>query len=348
MHSKKLDGLPPPPSGQNGWPWTKQTEPLPSTMPDGSPWPKVSVVTPSYNQGQFIEETIRSVLLQGYPNLEYIVIDGGSTDGSVDIIRKYEPWLAHWTSEPDQGQSHAINKGLERATGSILGWLNSDDVLLPGTVSRAVSRLHQARQVDVVYGSVNRIDSHGRRIPTPILPRDVERFNKQTALTDNLVNSAGAFWRQAIMDRVGLLDQSLHYVMDYDLWLRMVMADGTFHRLPKPPVANFRVADHAKTVSQLEDSALEALTVLDLLCNEPSLATKLDLSPRELKRQLRWASANNKLRAFYGCVRKGKPGQALKWLFGAARLHPRVVLQKKWFDLAIARVVREVNSRRVS
>jgi len=103
-------------------------------MPDGQPWPRISIVTPSYNQGQFIEETIRSVLLQGYPDLEYIIVDGASTDCSVDIIRRYEPWLAHWESEPDRGQSHAINKGLDRTTGSVAAYLNSDDLYLPGAL----------------------------------------------------------------------------------------------------------------------------------------------------------------------------------------------------------------------
>jgi hypothetical protein len=119
MTPARLTELPPPPSDENtgwpktGWPWTEETPPVPPLMANGAPWPRISIVTPSYNQGAFIEETIRSVLLQGYPNLEYVILDGGSSDDSTSIIRKYEPWLAHWASERDRGQAHAINKGLD-------------------------------------------------------------------------------------------------------------------------------------------------------------------------------------------------------------------------------------------
>jgi glycosyltransferase involved in cell wall biosynthesis len=131
MRCPRLAELPSPPAGKTGWPWTVETPQLPAARPDGTPWPRISIVTPSYNQGQFIEETIRSVLLQGYPDLEYIVIDGGSTDGAIDIIRKYAPWLAYWTSERDDGQVGAINAGMSQASGSLLNWINSDDLLLP-------------------------------------------------------------------------------------------------------------------------------------------------------------------------------------------------------------------------
>ncbi|MFN6460354.1 MAG: glycosyltransferase family 2 protein [Nostoc sp. DedVER02] len=135
MSCPTLNELPPPPLGKTGWPWTEGTRPLPPKMPDGSEWPKISIVTPNYNYGHFLEETIRSVLLQGYPNLEYIVVDGLSTDNSVEIIKKYEPWLTYWESEKDQGQSNAINKGFKKVTGSILNWLNSDDALMPNALN---------------------------------------------------------------------------------------------------------------------------------------------------------------------------------------------------------------------
>ena len=127
-----LQDLPAPPEGKTGWPWTEQTEVLPDKMPDGSDWPRISIVTPNYNYGHFIEETIRSILLQGYPNLEYIIIDGASTDNSIEIIKKYEKWVSYWVSEKDTGQSNAINKGLERCTGEFFNWINSDDSPIQG------------------------------------------------------------------------------------------------------------------------------------------------------------------------------------------------------------------------
>ena len=152
MHCPTLAELPPPLAGKTGWPWTVETPPLPPARPDGSPWPRISIVTPSYNQGQFIEETIRSILLQGYPDLEYIIIDGGSTDQSVDIIKKYEPWLAYWVSEKDRGQAHAINKGLSLCKGRIFNWVNSDDYLAQEALQ--VIANHFCPGTDVVSGSV--------------------------------------------------------------------------------------------------------------------------------------------------------------------------------------------------
>src|ERR1700747_491647 len=130
MRCPQLNDLPEPPPGKKGWPWTEESTALPSS--DEQQGPRITVVTPSFNQGTFLEETIRSVLLQGYPDLEYIVLDGGSTDNSVDILRNYDRQLTNWVSERDRGQTHAINKGLARATGDIAAYLNSDDLYLPG------------------------------------------------------------------------------------------------------------------------------------------------------------------------------------------------------------------------
>jgi glycosyltransferase involved in cell wall biosynthesis len=149
--SPTLEELPDPPDGKTGWPWTEQGDPLPKTRPDGSPWPKISIVTPSYNQGQFIEETIRSVLLQGYPNLEYIVMDGGSDDNTIEILERYDPWIDRWVSKDDGGQANAINKGLSQARGKVAAYLNSDDMYLPGALNH-VGKTYAEEEFDVFVG----------------------------------------------------------------------------------------------------------------------------------------------------------------------------------------------------
>ena len=125
------------------------------------PWPKLSVIIAVFNAADFFEESLRSALLQGYPNLEVVVIDGGSTDGTVDIIRRYEPWIAYWVSEPDRGQSHATNKGFEAATGLWLGWLNADDTYVPGILTRLGPYLAHPETVDLLYGDVMYTDKAG-------------------------------------------------------------------------------------------------------------------------------------------------------------------------------------------
>ena len=158
-------------------------------MPDGSPWPRVSIVTPSYNHGQFIEETIRSVLLQGYPNIEYIIIDGGSSDETLDIIRKYEPWLTHWVSEPDMGQSHAINKGFARCSGDVVAWLNSDDEYLPGTLGIVGHYMEKNPAADIVFGDQEEMDENG------VTFRSV-RWMKPSALV--LLSMGVMIWRKGV------------------------------------------------------------------------------------------------------------------------------------------------------
>src|SRR5262245_44445354 len=129
MRCPTVRELPAPPKGKSGWPWTEDSLQLQTRISAGQSYPRITVVTPSFNQGQFIEETIRSILLQGYPNLEFFILDGGSNDNTVDVIRKYSPWIDFWVSEPDRGQSAAINRGLQMASGLYATWINSDDLL---------------------------------------------------------------------------------------------------------------------------------------------------------------------------------------------------------------------------
>jgi glycosyltransferase involved in cell wall biosynthesis len=223
-----INNLPPPTNKQAiGWPWTEEGESYPPTLPDGSPWPKISIVTPSYNQASFIEETIRSVLLQNYPNLEYILIDGASKDGSMEIIQKYAPWLSYWVSEPDQGQSNAINKGFAKATGQILAWINSDDYYQPGALRTAAEVLYKSPK-SLAAGAGVMVDASthlkGKHLSSRIQRADL--FYEAATIIQPC-----AFWTKDLWNVVGPLDEGLYYVMDYDLWLRMFnKADNVFFR----------------------------------------------------------------------------------------------------------------------
>ena len=263
----RLSELPAPPPGKTGWPWTEESEQLPDMMPGPSassgqvPWPKVSIVTPSYNQGQFIEETIRSVLLQGYPNLEYIVIDGGSTDGSVDVISRYEPWLGYWTSEPDRGQSDAINKGWHKATGKILAWLNSDDVYMPGAVQSAVNAFLEQPEVGLVYGDAIKIDRDGEALGVYQTRKGV--FQNVSWFKGRIPFSTPqptTFMKSRVVRQVEYLDPDLHYSMDYDLFLRLSqMAPVAYLSRVQ---AKMRLYQGTKSSTNVDENWQEKLSVM--------------------------------------------------------------------------------------
>ena len=306
------------------------------TMTD---YPLVTVVTPSYNQGQFLESTLRSVLEQNYPNLEYIVIDGGSTDNSVEILRVYSDRLAYWVSEKDKGQSHAINKGLARATGEFIGWLNSDDVLMPGAIYQVVSAFQKNPEVDAVYGRLGRIDDRNQNIPTPALPKDNVIFNNLYALDECVVNQAGCFWRRNMMDIVGLLNENLHYSMDYDYWMRMLLAGGKFMRLGDT-LALFRLSSGSKTVGQTTNMALEGLEVINSYLGMRDIVDRLGLTRTQLLTQANKGRASVSLHAFYGCVKERRWKEAIKWFIQAHTYNPLVLFNRKWLDLVVARLSR--------
>ena len=215
-----VEDLPEPGNKKEGWPWTRGSEELPAKMPDESPWPKITIVTPSYCQGQFLEETIRSVLLQGYPNLEYIVIDGGSRDNSVEIIKKYEKWLTYWESRPDRGQCHAINKGWSKAKPGIWAWLNSDDTYFPGTLAKAALALKEHPDAKLVYATVSHTDEESRHLyyyyGRP-LPSGLNRLKFYRGWN---IPQPTAFFYSQLVETYGGLDENFHLALDYELFIR--------------------------------------------------------------------------------------------------------------------------------
>lgn len=196
----------------------KSSDPLPHTMQDGSPWPKISIITPSFNQAQFLEETIRSVLLQNYPNLEYIIIDGGSTDGSVGIIKKYKPWLTYWVSEKDRGQSHAINKGIRKAQGEILFWLNSDDICLPDAYKNIAKAFTINPSASIVVGQAYFMDDHGQ-LSKP-LNSNFTTLEDFATSPRNHIRQVSSFFRRILFEDLGMINKNLHIAMDTDILVR--------------------------------------------------------------------------------------------------------------------------------
>jgi glycosyltransferase involved in cell wall biosynthesis len=206
--------------------------------------PLVSIVTPSFNQGRYLEETLRSVLEQDYPRIEYIVIDGGSTDGSVDIIRRYADRLADWVSEPDRGQSDALNKGFARSHGEVMAWLNSDDLYTPGAVRRAVEAFQAHPGAAVVYGDCAYVDAEGGFVR----PDRSKPFRRADALRGgHHFSQPAAFWRRFAWEAVGPLKTEYHYCMDLDLWMSMA---ARFDFVYVPELwARYRLHEASKTVS---------------------------------------------------------------------------------------------------
>ena len=204
--------------------------------------PLVSIITPSYNQGEFIEETIQSVLNQDYPNIEYIVIDGGSTDNTVDILKKYKGKF-NWISEKDKGQSDAISKGFRIAKGDVFAWLNSDDTYLTGAVRKVVEYFNSHPRTGMVYGKTHYVDEAGHITGSyPTEPFDYKRL-----ATFNFICQPSTFFKKDVLDEVGGVDTNLHYVMDYELWIRMAQK-FQFGYLEEF-LSTYRLHQESKTVS---------------------------------------------------------------------------------------------------
>ena len=241
-------------TGGHEWPMNFPANISLSVLPHGQSWPRISIVTPSFNQGQYLEKTIRSVLLQGYPNLEYIVIDGGSTDQTVEIIKKYAPWIDFWVSEKDHGQSHAINKGFEKTSGELMGWLNSDDYFLPGALCKLALTYLEEPSVGAVYGQGHIIDDRGTITYTPKLVQVTKKSLFGWCFGNDFMQPSCLFTREA-WRASGPLDETLHFALDVEYWTRI--ADRFLFKRISEPLSMSLSHLQAKTTSMRARSHAE-------------------------------------------------------------------------------------------
>lgn len=208
--------------------------------------PKISIVMPSYNQGQFIEESIKSVIEQKYPDFEFIIIDGGSSDQTIEIIKKYERNITYWVSEKDNGQTHAINKGFKVARGDIIAWLNSDDLYLHGALSDVAKYFNKYKDVGLIYGNSYSINEKGEVIRNNI---NVSFSSKALWSGIGIITQPASFVQRSVLDKIGFLDENLHYLMDLDWFLRMNIGGIKFQKVNKF-FCCFRYHSASKTVAQ--------------------------------------------------------------------------------------------------
>lgn len=286
-------------------------------------YPRISIITPSFNQGHFIEETIQSVLSQNYPNLEYIIIDGGSTDQTVEIIQQYEDQITYWISERDRGQTHAINKGLDRATGDILAYLNSDDYYLPGTLHKVAEYFRQFPQTDLLHGRCRYVNEQGDKIGEQF--GNIQSFEEVVDIWEvwwkkRQFVQPEVFWSRRIMKKVGSFNESLHYVMDYDYWCRILQLQGQVGRLDEE-LSCFRFTADQKS-NQSEKVAQELLELVQPILWSSSTA----LNGRK-QLQGKWLYQTQFIPQIATSVECGE-STVLRWLKAMYLLlqHPQILL----------------------
>jgi glycosyltransferase involved in cell wall biosynthesis len=273
----------------------------------------VSIITPSYNQAAYLEQTIQSVLGQDYPRLEYIVIDGSSTDNSVEIIRRYADRLAYWISEKDRGQAEAINKGFARANGEILAWLNSDDYYLANTIPAAVKCFEENPEVVMVYGDMLAVDENGRTINV----LKYRQLSLEDLLCFQIVGQPSVFFRRSAFEKAGPLEPTLHFLLDHQLWIRLALQGRILHVPQVWSAARYHPA--AKNRARAAEFGREAFRVLEWAKDQPDLAGILAGVERRAR-----ASAH-RFQARY-LLDGDRPMPAVGSWFRALFLHPPTAL----------------------
>ena len=275
--------------------------------------PLVSIVTPSYNQGRFLEATLRSVLEQDYPNIEYLVVDGASTDNSVEIIRKYADRITWWVSEKDSGQSEAVNKGLRRARGEIVGWLNSDDLYQPGAVSAAVAAFRSHPEAGLFYADALAIDANGK----PFNLMCARQYSLTDLMAFNIICQPAAFMRRSVLEQVEYLNPVYQLLMDNLLWMCMARIAPIVY-VPQTWAAA-RYHDQAKNRTRGAAYGQEAKLLIDDLKSRPEFAEIIAVDEKRIM------AGVNRFDAFY-LTDAGQPGGALRAYGRSFRMHPYTAL----------------------
>ncbi|HNR02815.1 MAG TPA: glycosyltransferase family 2 protein [Anaerolineaceae bacterium] len=284
--------------------------------------PVVTIVTPSYNQASFLEQTILSVLSQDYPRIEYFVVDGGSTDGSLEIIQKYADRIDWWVSEKDSGQADAINKGLKRATGDIVAWLNSDDYYFENTIQQAVRALQENTTAAFVYGDVQVVNEKNE-ITNILRYGD---WNLKDLMSFQIIGQPAVFMRRDALQSAGLLDTSYHFLLDHHLWLRLAMNAGIKH------IPRLWAGEHyhaaSKNKAHAADFGREAQRIVNWMETTPALAPLIKGNVRRVH------AGAERLNAFY-LFDAREYRASLRAYMRSLRLHPRTAAQD-WYRILFA------------
>jgi glycosyltransferase involved in cell wall biosynthesis len=275
----------------------------------------VSIITPSYNQAKYLEETIKSFLTQNYSSIEYIVIDGASTDGSVEIIKNYADRVAYWVSEKDNGQADAINKGFHYANGEIVAWLNSDDYYLLGTIEKAVKAFEENPDVVLVYGNMLAVDENGDRFNT----LTYNQLTLEDLLCFQIIGQPAVFFRRSALQKTNGLDLTYHYLLDHLLWIQIAQQGRILHVNETWSAARYH--EEAKNRAKAAEFGREAFRILEFVRQDKTLAPIFE------NVKLRALASAHRVDARY-LLDGGLPVKALSAWFRALTIHPPTVLAR--------------------